>query len=665
MFPVLDKGFAQLLDSMGNDYAPDTDARLSTGVDSRNEVESARLLRFLLRHKHTTPFEGCIVKFKVKAPIMVIREWFRHRTFCLSGDSELYFDLPENGTLKRKHRLYKMTLMEAYDKWNSPQPIRLRGRTNKEYKREQLSKMLLRSCNENTGDIEHVNINDIVYSGVKSVFEIELDNGYKIKMSKDHLCFTENGWMKFEQAVGLHQKSNTNKWDWRPLQSVRFATNGSPAYLDKGWLSKQRRFGLSVDEIASNAGVSYHTIRKYLRIFNLQFSAKEKAQLSGLNQRGKRRKSKPHVMSEDGIRSIKLSRSGSNSNFWKGGISSNRENIARWTTEQAPKVHARNNYVCVLCNEGGNLHAHHIDPVWNNENKAYDFENLTSLCTKCHNKIHVFNLELQLLEEFEHGKKLPMFWANYNVKRERNPNKQLGIKKLIVGYNKVVDVRYVGEEKTYDLSVSGNFHNFVANGFVVHNSYNEESGRYKQLDPNYYVPDVSRVAKQATTNRQGSGEVFTEAEAKEQIERWISEQSEFEGIYVELCNEDGTNMAKELARLNMPVSHYSTFVATGNLLNWYRFLQLRMAPGAQFEIRQYANLLFEIIKCKFPICTQAFEDYWLNAITFSAQEIQILKGLFFCTDALNILEQSKNSEPMPIKGREFDEFMAKIKKIEG
>ena len=55
----------------------------------------------------------------------------------------------------------------------------------------------------------------------------------------------------------------------------------------------------------------------------------------------------------------------------------------------------------------------------------------------------------------------------------------------------------------------------------------------------------------------------------------------------------GAGRARELARLNMPISHYSTFVVTGNLLNWFRFLQLRMEETAQFEIRVYAEAISE------------------------------------------------------------------------
>src|ERR1035437_10160407 len=90
---VLDHGYVRLLGVMGDDSSPDSDARISTGVAARTEAQQTTLVRFLLRHKHTTPFEGSVMKFEVRAPIMVIREWFRHRTFSYNEESGRYKQL--------------------------------------------------------------------------------------------------------------------------------------------------------------------------------------------------------------------------------------------------------------------------------------------------------------------------------------------------------------------------------------------------------------------------------------------------------------------------------------------------------------------------------------------------------------------------------------------
>src|SRR5579883_2027258 len=150
-------------------------------------------------------------------------------------------------------------------------------------------------------------------------------------------------------------------------------------------------------------------------------------------------------------------------------------------------------------------------------------------------------------------------------------------------------------------------------------SYNEESGRYKQLDPLYYTPEKSRVSYQAKSNHQGSGELHPEAASF--VVQWAEEQREFEESYNTLIQEH--NVARELARLNMPVSHYSTFVVTGNLLNWFRFLQLRMEETAQYEIRVYATAIFDLARQYFDRSFDAFEDYWLEAVSLSRREVEL------------------------------------------
>jgi thymidylate synthase (FAD) len=187
-------------------------------------------------------------------------------------------------------------------------------------------------------------------------------------------------------------------------------------------------------------------------------------------------------------------------------------------------------------------------------------------------------------------------------------------------------------------------------------SYNEESGRYKQLDPLYYTPDASRVSYQAKSNHQGSGEQHPDA--PNFVVQWREEQQEFEEEYNALIQTH--NVARELARLNMPVSHYSTFVVTGNLLNWFRFLELRMAEGAQYEIRVYANAIFELAKQYFPRSFEAFQDYWLEAVTLSGREAKLLSQMLSNT----ISEKSFTNalpEPSPdFTKREAEEFRRKL-----
>jgi thymidylate synthase (FAD) len=102
--PVLDHGFVRLVDYMGDDAAVVQAARVSYGAGTRHMREDRGLLRYLMRHAHTTPFEMCEIKLHVKLPIFIARQWIRHRTANvneLSGrysvlDREFYIPAPEN-----------------------------------------------------------------------------------------------------------------------------------------------------------------------------------------------------------------------------------------------------------------------------------------------------------------------------------------------------------------------------------------------------------------------------------------------------------------------------------------------------------------------------------------------------------------------------------------
>lgn len=95
---VLDHGFVRLVDSMGSDLSIVRAARVSHAADWRageNEDKDERLIRYLLRNRHSTPFEAVTFTFEVKAPIFVIRQWHRHRTWSYNEVSARYTELNE------------------------------------------------------------------------------------------------------------------------------------------------------------------------------------------------------------------------------------------------------------------------------------------------------------------------------------------------------------------------------------------------------------------------------------------------------------------------------------------------------------------------------------------------------------------------------------------
>jgi thymidylate synthase (FAD) len=101
--PLLDHGFLRVIDYMGDDGAIVQAARVSYGRGTRRVSEDAGLIRYLMRHRHSTPFEMCEIKFHVKLPIFVARQWIRHRTANVNEysarysvlDREFYIPAPE------------------------------------------------------------------------------------------------------------------------------------------------------------------------------------------------------------------------------------------------------------------------------------------------------------------------------------------------------------------------------------------------------------------------------------------------------------------------------------------------------------------------------------------------------------------------------------------
>ena len=89
-FPVLDRGFVRVVDYMGNDLSVVQAARVSYGDGTKKGSDDAHLIRYLLRHRHATPFEMCELKLHVRVPMDVWRQWVRHRTASINEYSTRY-----------------------------------------------------------------------------------------------------------------------------------------------------------------------------------------------------------------------------------------------------------------------------------------------------------------------------------------------------------------------------------------------------------------------------------------------------------------------------------------------------------------------------------------------------------------------------------------------
>ena len=139
-------------------------------------------------------------------------------------------------------------------------------------------------------------------------------------------------------------------------------------------------------------------------------------------------------------------------------------------------------------------------------------------------------------------------------------------------------------------------------------SYNEISARYAELPEEYYVPETHLITTQSTDNKQmRTNEINPNAQY---IAKMIKEQnSKAFGQYKHLLT---LGCPRELARSVLPVGTYSHMFCTMNLLNLFKFLDLRSHEHAQYEIRVYAEALLQLIEPIVPVAVQAFKEHWLK-----------------------------------------------------
>ncbi|MBU1065629.1 FAD-dependent thymidylate synthase [bacterium] len=192
---------------------------------------------------------------------------------------------------------------------------------------------------------------------------------------------------------------------------------------------------------------------------------------------------------------------------------------------------------------------------------------------------------------------------------------------------------------------------FVARQWIRHRTarLNEISGRYSVMVDEFYNPEKEQVLYQSKSNRQGRDtEEVPEHLKGKVLDILINGQNSAYDDYQKLINE---GIARELSRINLPLSLYTQWYWQIDLSNLFHFLKLRMDYHAQWEIRQYAGIMADITKAVAPMAYEAFETHVLNSVSFSGQELEALK--------LQIEGKDHN-----LSGIHKAEYEAKIKNIQ-
>ncbi|MBX3118424.1 MAG: FAD-dependent thymidylate synthase [Fimbriimonadaceae bacterium] len=191
---------------------------------------------------------------------------------------------------------------------------------------------------------------------------------------------------------------------------------------------------------------------------------------------------------------------------------------------------------------------------------------------------------------------------------------------------------------------------FVARQWVRHRTarLNEISGRYSVMRDEFYVPDASRIQLQSADNKQGSStDTLPLPEAMALIDRLEQEQKEVYGHYEEMIEK---GVARELARMNLPISLYTEWYWQIDLHNLFHFLALRMDAHAQYEIRVFAEAMATCAKAVSPIAYEAFEEHKLGSVRFSRGE---------CVALAKMLEGKEHG----LEGRPLAVFEDKLCKL--
>ncbi|MDR2499563.1 MAG: FAD-dependent thymidylate synthase [Treponema sp.] len=196
---------------------------------------------------------------------------------------------------------------------------------------------------------------------------------------------------------------------------------------------------------------------------------------------------------------------------------------------------------------------------------------------------------------------------------------------------------------------------FVARQWLRHRTarVNEISGRYSVMGDAFYLPDPGDIALQSPDNKQGRAAEALDAEAAEAVRASLAAgQRRAYQDYTDLLAQ---GLARELARINMPLSLYTELYWQIDLHNLFHFLELRLDPHAQREIRRYAGALLALARKVAPRCCESFARHCLGGRTFSQDELAELRRRLGLGGA----------EASPLSGKDLERFEEKLTENRG
>jgi thymidylate synthase (FAD) len=206
---------------------------------------------------------------------------------------------------------------------------------------------------------------------------------------------------------------------------------------------------------------------------------------------------------------------------------------------------------------------------------------------------------------------------------------------------------------------------FVARQWIRHRTanVNEMSGRYSLMPMLFYTPPDEQLQTQNAKNNQGrAGQVLAEGPRREAKQRWLDGRADAVTNYEWLT---GHEVARELARIDLPLSTYTQWYWKIDLHNFLHFLTLRVDSHAQWEIQQYGRVMAGMLRRVAPLSYEAWVDYDLCAARLSRMEVQALRALIQVgEDDIKAQGKGLNREALGqlgLSGREIDELMSTLR----
>lgn len=534
---------------------PDTDkllayiARVSNPANQENK-SVAGLLRYMEREGHVSPFTMCNMCVEVNTSRAIGRQILRHWTlsvqeFCISGDSKILV-WGDSGKMSYVpiSKLYEYqadSRMRKVLSWNA------------------------RVFDEASRTLIRARIKEVFKVGEKEVFTLRTSDGKSIKSTINHRFMTPSGW----KELGEIQVGDL------------IGVNGLEVYKSKEWMEAAKARTVNnatggVSAMAAEAGVSYSTIRKWLKVHGIQFSKSESYLANGSKvwNRGLPSNMQPmwgKTHSEETRTQMHTSsRKGEDSPLFRGGKYRDfRQKVFDFNFRHRHKVLVDSLGVCNSCGcrvDKDNYEIDHEKPAFSHPELAFDYSNLRALCLPCH--------------------------------REKSKHETIEARKT-VRWKEVTEITSAGIEETFDMEVDNPSHNYVANGLIVHNSQ-----RYQDVTAMGVEFDILECRMQDAKDRQNSLTCTDEDTAAWFLAAQEANNADAMSRYQEAL---ARGVAKEQARCFLPEGNTpSRLYLNGNFRSWIHYLRSRLHPSTQKEHREIAAEIAEIFEQVAPVTYAAF-----------------------------------------------------------